>query len=91
MAPPVNNSENGVSLMVYPNPTHDDLNIDFSKQVESVVITVSDMTGRLAYQQTVKQSHNTISLKGLPAGMYILRAVFPDHTSLTSKISVYGK
>jgi len=91
MAPEDNTVADNSSLKVYPNPTNDAVYVDFSKDVESAVVTVSDMTGKLVYKQTITQANNRISLKELPSGIYILNAVFSDHTSLTSKISVYGK
>lgn len=58
---------------------------------DSTAVTITDMTGKLISQYTFSQQINTISLKELPAGLYILHAVFADHTSLTTKVSVYGK
>jgi len=92
MAPQNNTTAAGYhSLRVYPNPTNDILNIGLEDGEENVTVTISDITGKLISQHTFSQHINSISLKELPAGLYILHAVFADHTSINTKISVYGK
>lgn len=59
------------SLVVYPNPVKDILNINVSSTTADLTIGIYDLAGRqIVYQKTGK---NSINLSALPAGVYILK------------------
>ncbi|MFK7947918.1 MAG: T9SS type A sorting domain-containing protein [Saprospiraceae bacterium] len=65
-------------VKVYPNPAQDNLTIDFTTSAdEDVIITVTDMTGRVLISQNrnVAQGENqlNIDLTNLPQGNYFLQ------------------
>jgi PKD repeat protein len=71
-------SLHGLIGRVYPNPTADQLNVEFALDVaETLTLSVVDMTGRIV----VRQVHNgmmgdnrlSISMDGLAEGPYLLR------------------
>ncbi|MFM6984369.1 MAG: T9SS type A sorting domain-containing protein [Chitinophagaceae bacterium] len=77
------------NLSVSPNPATDIINVsvnlvDPSKASE---LTVTDMTGRVVYSETIFGSTTTISTSSLEAGMYIINVKNGDLTS-TSKVTV---
>lgn len=80
---------NSSNLSVSPNPATDVINVsvnvvDPSKASE---LTVTDLTGRVVYTETITGSATTISTEALEAGIYIINVKNGDLTS-TSKVSV---
>ncbi|MDR2235911.1 MAG: S8 family serine peptidase [Chryseobacterium sp.] len=66
-------------LNVYPNPTHDELNISFSLEKPSkVTLALYDTSGKEVLRQESSQNFpngefmKTLNVKGLPGGAYIL-------------------
>lgn len=74
----------------YPNPTTDIVNVGQDDDVESAVVTISDITGRQIGNILVTQINKQISLRGYPAGIYVLHVQLSDKSSFTSKITVYA-
>ncbi len=77
------------NLSVSPNPATDVVNVkvnlvDPSKASE---LTVTDMTGRVVYTETITGSVATISTEALESGIYIINVKNGDLTS-TSKVTV---
>jgi hypothetical protein len=69
-APAVN-----AAMKVSPNPTSDLLLISFANDNTVSQVELLDVTGRVVLVQPANgQSQVTVSLKGLPAGVYLLRA-----------------
>jgi hypothetical protein len=62
-------------LRVYPNPSYNELNLQYSFDGESVVtFIISDLSGRLVQQQrlAVSRGISSINIKDLPEGMYLI-------------------
>ncbi|MCC6280548.1 MAG: DVUA0089 family protein [Saprospiraceae bacterium] len=79
---------------VFPSPTQDRLNIEYSTPEESdLTIRVSDLTGHVVLEEqitAIKGRHNTnLSLLSLPAGMYIV--TLSDGVSVASPVRVVKK
>ncbi len=54
-------------------------------------IILLDMAGNFIKKQNITNLKNSISLKGLQSGVYMLHIVFSNNNSFSTKISVYGK
>ncbi len=64
-------------IQIYPIPTADELHIKLFKNHKKTNMRIVDMSGRVVYWEVLAanalRKEKVISLKGLPAGMYILR------------------
>jgi len=62
------------SLKVYPNPAKDFLTIELLNTMEALNISISDMTGRLVYSESLSASSELlIPVYNLAAGIYVLQ------------------
>ena len=76
--PPKTTLANGTSFSVYPNPTQDNLVLNFeTKESTNGELMVMDMNGRMLQSQSMQLSSgvttNTVDLGSLPNGLYIVR------------------
>ncbi|RZK15263.1 MAG: T9SS type A sorting domain-containing protein, partial [Hymenobacter sp.] len=78
---------NGVSLLVYPNPTPDGrLTLELTgPQAKASALTVVNSLGQVVYARTIAPGTATLSLTHLAAGVYNLRVQTPDGV-LTQRI-----
>jgi hypothetical protein len=60
------------NLQVYPNPAQDILNIK-AADARPREVKLLDQTGRLIRKWSMYQANQTLSLQGLPAGIYLLQ------------------
>ncbi len=77
------------SLRIYPNPTRDNLSIEFSESVTTeIFIQVMDLTGRTLMHTTLQpgESSQTLSLSNYPTGVYVLRAMNNGKPIWTGKV-----
>jgi hypothetical protein len=58
------------SVIAYPNPATNELNISFSSKVP-VTVTLSNMLGQIVATDNVANGHSTINTTAIPAGVYI--------------------
>ena len=81
--------ENGLSVMVYPNPSVGSVNIDLKGSTASIVqIKIFDILGRMVHQHTVDMSNGQVytwdvsngGKAQLPPGKYILRVQSGERT-----------
>lgn len=77
-------------LVVYPNPTTDQVTLTFYlDEGEAAQLTVVDIVGRTVYSARVvgegKTTHHPISMRGQDAGTYVGRVVSGKRT-LTGKV-----
>ena len=83
--------EEGADMNVYPNPTSDLLNVDFSlEDAADVTYILTDMSGRVisvVNSANVTKETQTIDVSQLPAGMYMITAK-TDTKSATEKFIV---
>jgi hypothetical protein len=78
-------------FMVYPNPTRDQITIEFSTEtLQATKVKVLDMTGRVVKTvEAVPQAGEhqyTLSLSELSAGMYTVQVYTDDKLSYVSKV-----
>jgi hypothetical protein len=78
-------------FVVYPNPTRDQLTIEFSTEtLQATKVKVMDMTGRVVKTvEAVPQAGEhqyTISLSELSAGMYTVQVYTDDKLTHVSKV-----
>jgi hypothetical protein len=69
--------ETNSALRIFPNPTHDYLQVDFDmKAYPGLELQVLDLQGRIWWEQKSVQSNDLINLRQLPTGTYIVK---PSH------------
>jgi hypothetical protein len=61
--------------LIYPNPFNENIKIDFPEfKDEDVIIMISDISGKIVYQNTFKQSNNIIlPTNDFQSGIYFLQ------------------
>lgn len=73
-----NASPGGSDLVIYPNPTHSDvLNIRANNLRGETHITLSDLSGKMAFSETINITGDTdikIDISGLKRGFYLVNA-----------------
>jgi peptidoglycan hydrolase-like protein with peptidoglycan-binding domain len=74
-----------LALSVYPNPAAASVTIETAQPTS---LRLYDRTGRLVREEAGAQRSRTLSLSGLAAGLYLVRATAPDGTVATSKLLV---
>ena len=75
----------GISL--YPNPTHDAVQLDITKGLRINEITILDQLGRRIQSPTIVQDNQTIRIDHLPKGLYFIHLT-GDSRSITKKVLV---
>jgi len=83
------NEVSATNLSVYPNPASDNVNISLNIVDPSKVseVTITDLAGRVVYNETITNSTINVNTSNFDAGMYIVTVKNGDLTS-TSKISI---
>jgi fibronectin type 3 domain-containing protein len=76
------------SLTLYPNPARSQANIRFTSTEAGVVeVKLLDLSGRQIYQSSVLtakgNNESTLSLEGLPAGLYLVQLEVDGYRSVT--------
>lgn len=69
----VNEFEQTIKLVVYPNPSSDVFNLTFEDIIEHGTLTITDIQGKLVQEKTIDNTSSTsIHLKDEVAGVYLL-------------------
>lgn len=79
--------EQGVIVRPYtywPNPTHDELHLQYSPDVQPACIELYDLQGRLIQTQT--HGLECLRLEGLAAGQYLMKVILEDGKAFTDKV-----
>ncbi len=78
--------ENVISnkISTYPNPTNDILHID--GWATKCFYQVLNIVGVMTQQGTLKEGHNNISLRSLPAGLYLLEVISDDGSRVVKRV-----
>jgi hypothetical protein len=76
-----------LALSVYPNPASPTASVTI-ETAQPTSLRLYDRTGRLVREEATAQRNRTLSLGGLAAGLYLVRATAPDGTVATSKLLV---
>lgn len=69
------------NLMVYPNPTLGNFTINFGRELTNVVISISDLTGKIIFEEQLSSAiQENFSITG-QAGMYLVNIKSEQGTS----------
>ena len=68
---------------IYPNPVHDVLHINTN---DGKAYSIQNMVGQVLQHGILKQGDNTINVKELPTGVYMLETVDPSGSRTITKI-----
>lgn len=74
-------------LVLYPNPTHDVLNIEFANDnLQAVQIEIVGIDSRVVLSSILQNTKNCISIDALPKGIYLVRCYNGNNVSSTKFI-----
>jgi Secretion system C-terminal sorting domain len=76
--------QSGNTPIIYPNPTNNALHID--GVATGVLYKIQDIVGTTIMENTLNKENNSISLRSLPPGIYILELVPVDGVRSMTKI-----
>ncbi len=61
-------------ITLYPNPANNNLTIAFGKNTKKVVVTITDITGKLIYTTTASETEKMeVNANGFAEGVYIVK------------------
>lgn len=81
--------ESDRSLTLYPNPSHDVLNIELSNpNSQAAQIEIIGIDGKVALRCVLNQAIGSISIVALPKGLYLLRCNNGTNTTSTKFIKL---
>ena len=72
-------------LTIYPNPASDKIHIEYNNLKQ---ITITDAMGRVVLNKQVTGNKTTLTVNGLPKGLYLLRVMNEENNSETSKLMI---
>lgn len=73
-------------ISVFPNPVTEQLNITFENNFEQKSIQLIDLTGRMVKTVMLNEANNSVDLKELNSGIYILKLFSNEQLFLTDKL-----
>lgn len=80
----IKNNDNGKEILVFPNPFNEVLFIESDFLNKGIEMTLVDIYGRILFQEVITQ--NSIDLRNIPNGIYILRFITSDKKLIQTKI-----
>ena len=75
------------SIFMYPNPTKDILNIDFSK-TETLNVVLYDLQGRQILQKSLSQEESSIDVSQLSTGAYLVQMTTDNNQKVTKRLII---
>lgn len=72
-------------VTVYPNPTHDQINVDFTGEQGKVQMQLLRIDGTKILSSTLPDLHNSYDLGHLPAGLYLIHLI-KEKSTITYKV-----
>lgn len=76
------------TFSVYPNPTHDMINISIAKDIENwVAYEIYDLLGKLRSQSALSSLQVSIDVSELPSGIFIIRLLGEDGNDSVTKFT----
>ncbi len=72
--------EDSKSILVYPNPTSNVLNVRLQNEVQSASASIFNLSGQLVKSTNLKTQDNAVDVSVLPAGVYIVEVITPSET-----------
>lgn len=75
---------NNTQIQVYPNPTNNDIYIEWKKEIPNGNLSIYDKTGRLIYTNNITQNTDYIhfNTNKLPSGIYIIQLQSAQHVAI---------
>jgi uncharacterized protein (DUF2249 family) len=61
------------SVMIYPNPAHENISIKLSTLQQGVMVVVFDANGKIVLSERMTNSAKTFSVKSLASGVYYVQ------------------
>jgi hypothetical protein len=84
---PVAEALEATEIKLYPNPTNGQLSIHVPPEFGSMILTVSDVAGKVVYRTTgLSSTNNTIDLKHLAPSIYIIELKSEDNKIIRKKL-----
>ncbi len=74
--------KNNTEFSIYPNPTSNNVNIEFVELPKNTKITLYNAMGQKLQSQTVNQKTITLSMEVLPEGVYMVEVYSNEKTSV---------
>jgi hypothetical protein len=68
-----------LEIEVYPNPARDLLYLQLPENSDDAIVKVYDATGRIVQSEKLVNNQNTINIRSLTAGSYVLKVQFRDN------------
>lgn len=66
----------GAQLTLYPNPTDDEINLRMPGPLSDTYhVQITDITGKVYWDDVIDQTHPVISAKDLPPGLYFVNVI----------------
>ncbi|WP_198172548.1 T9SS type A sorting domain-containing protein [Hymenobacter ginkgonis] len=81
-------AEQALALSVYPNPTTPATPTATVETAQATAVRLFDLTGRLVQQDAALLRSHSLSLRGLPPGVYVVQATAADGTRATQRLAV---
>lgn len=76
------------NILIYPNPTSENLNISFERFDKPITLKLIDIHGKTILNLKLVNSFNSINVKGIISGLYFIK-IYNDETLLkVSKINI---
>lgn len=75
------------SISIYPNPARETFNLAVSAELTGTNYAVYDLTGRMLLTGKTENEVNTISVRDLSPGIYLV-SVFDSTSSVTKRLAV---
>ncbi len=72
-------------LNIYPNPTHDIVTIQLSKNLENNQVEIQDLSGKILCTYSIADK-STLDLSHLSAGTYFIRVIQDNHVLTTKRM-----
>lgn len=82
----VKNIPTATSLNVFPNPSNDELHIQYAGENEMVAYTIFDLSGQVISKGAMNSNEQTISVKNFSRGIYFLKVTLANSSIETQKI-----
>ena len=86
----MSSTDDNLKLSLYPQPATGKVQLELNgSYAGSMMVTIHDVTGRQVLSQNIKWDgiSQTLDIKGLPAGTYMIKAII-GHSSITEKLIV---
>lgn len=78
-------------IKLYPNPTSNQLNIEWKGEGNMTNLLLMDITGQVVQSISLDTRHHTLDVQGLSSGMYILQARNQSGTVQSQKVQIINK